>query len=222
MYRNFKTYFNTRHMAVERAKVLSVIEAKLKGKSLSKNFKENLASKWAEKFDTDEDIDAYIEDREDILSEASSEADRRATEAAAKAKGEKKDPEPPKDPASPPPTEEAPAWLKPILENQKLMADKLNALESEKQQTTIQSKVKSLIGNDIPESWLKGKTLPSDPEQVETWVTEEKAAYTAFMQENFNSSVGNARPAFGAAGAGKKEASKEETDALAAKLIPKN
>jgi len=72
-------------MAVEKGLVLTAIEAKFKGKSLSKTFKENLATKWAAKIDNDTDIDDYVSDREEIILEAEREANSRVTEAVKKA-----------------------------------------------------------------------------------------------------------------------------------------
>lgn len=203
-------------MPVEKGKVLTAIEAKLKGKSLSKNFKENIATKWAEKIDTDENIDSYIEDREDILLEASSEADRRATEAAQKAKGEQKkdDGAPPADPATPPaktPGTEPKSEIDELKELVKSLAGTVTTMQQQRTQETITERFRKderLKG--VPEFMFKGR-IPAKEEDFETAVTELAADYTDFAKQNKLAAFGNDTPPAGKGGA----AGKVDKDLLA-------
>lgn len=209
-------------MAVEKDKVLAAIETKFKGKSISKTFKQNLAAKWAEKIETEDDIDTYIEDREEIITEAISEADRRAVDAAKKASEKAKEAgkEPKDEPKEVELPDDTPAWAKTLIENNKALEAKLNGFEQAQSQKTIAERFKShekLKG--IPELLFKGR-IPQTEDDFEAAVEELATDFEALAKEQNITRFGNDKP--GGAGhkpeGGKKQATKEEIDALAEKM----
>lgn len=206
----------------EKGKVLSAIEAKLKGKSLSKNFKENLASKWAEKIENDEDIDAYIEEREDILIEASSEADRRAVAAAKKAKEEKEKKEEVEEEIEI--DNDAPKWAKELIKQNQSLASEIETFKKQQKSQTIQEKfknderIKSLKG--LQEHMFKGR-IPQNEEDYETSVEDFVNDWKPFLEKNALSDEGKDTPPSGAGGKQKGEVKKisaEEAKATVAAM----
>ncbi|PSR54161.1 hypothetical protein AHMF7605_11830 [Adhaeribacter arboris] len=83
------------------------------------------------------------------------------------------------------PPAEMPDWFKPF-------AQKMEALETEKAQTTIQQKLSTRL-KDIPALFYKGR-LPKTEEELETVAAEIEADYTAFKQEAANSSANGGPP----------------------------
>src|SRR5690606_14652331 len=189
-------------MAVEKGLVLTVIEAKLKGKSLSKNFKDNLATKWAEKIEDEAGIEAYIADREDLLLEASSEADRRAVAAAKKAKEEalkatsttveeEDDIELPSD---------TPDWAKALMKQNQALAQKVQSFESQQKSQTIQERfrkderISALKG--LPDSAFKGR-IPNSEEEYDNAVEEVVNDWKQFLEKHKHGEQGGDKPASG-------------------------
>lgn len=184
-------------MSVEKAKVLTAIELKFKGRSISRIFKENLAEKWAVKIDNETDIDAFIEDREDVVLEASTEADRRATEAVKKLtpKQEGKTEEKAEDVKV---ADDAPEWAKALIKQNEALNAKITGFETQQTQKTLSERFKSspeLKG--VPEFMFKGR-IPSTEEEFENAVLELKTDYTEFATTNKISSLGNDIPNTGA------------------------
>ncbi|GIZ08370.1 hypothetical protein [Flavobacterium sp. UMI-01] len=178
-------------MAVEKGLVLTAIETKFKGKSLSKTLKDNLATKWAAKIETDADIDEYINDREDIVLEASAEADRRVTEAVKIANEKNKEG---KDLSKKDDTvildNDAPEWAKALLKQNQDLSEKLEVFQTQNQQKTLEERFKSnpdLKG--IPEFMFKGR-IPKTEEEFDTAVQELKTDYTTFAEANKLSNLG--------------------------------
>ena len=209
-------------MAVEKGLVLTAINKKFEGKSLSKTFKENLATKWAVKIDNETDIDAFVDDREDVVLEASTEADRRATEAVKKItppKVEKKEGETIIEEKVELPTD-TPEWAKALLKQNETLTAKINGFETQQTQKTLTESFKShpeLQG--IPELFFKGR-IPTTPEEMETAVAELKADYTAYATENKLASFGKDIPNnFGGGGKPTGE-DKPATPEEIAKLFP--
>lgn len=209
-------------MAVEKEKVLPVLEAKLKGKGYPKTFVDSLAAKMAAKIDTDDDIETYVEDRVELLVEADKEADRRATAAATKAaeKAKEAGKEPKEEPKEDELPDDTPAWAKTLIENNKALEAKLKGFEQAQSQKSIAERFKShekLKG--IPELLFKGR-IPQTEEDFEAAVEELATDFESLAKEQNITRFGNDKP--GGAGhkpeGGKKQASKEEIDALAAKM----
>lgn len=194
--------------------VLTAINKKFEGKSLTKTFKENLAKKWAVKIDNETEIDSYIEDREDVVLEASTEADRRATDAVKKLTPPKKEGNTDKIPDEVIVTDDTPEWAKALIAQNKTLEAKINGFETQQTQKTVTERFKShpeLKG--IPEFMFKGR-IPSTEDEIETAVAELKMDYTAFATENKISILGNDVPNTGVGNnSGEvKPASKEEVE----------
>lgn len=205
--------------------VLTAINKKFEGKSLTKTFKENLAKKWAVKIDNETEIDSYIDDREDVILEASTEADRRATEAVKKIapvakekiEGEAKTVEEIDE------TEGMTKFEKMIYQKFNSLESKVVGFETQQTQKTLTERFKShpeLKG--IPELMFKGR-IPTKEEDFDAYVQELKTDYTTFATENKLSLLGKDTPNnFGGdrKNSGEvKEASKEDVDKLAKSLL---
>lgn len=158
-------------MPVPKDKVVTKLNEKYKGRSLSKDFKNKLAEKWAEKIDTEEDIDSYINDRDDIILETISESDRRAKQASDKAKEDaaravkgdvvedKKEPEIPDD---------TPAYMKAFMKEFKSLKEELGSFKAAKSQETIYDRFKNEFAESkVPESMLK-RYAPQSEEDFES------------------------------------------------------
>jgi len=198
-------------MAVDKDKVLAAIELKFKGKSITKTYKESIAIKWAAKIDNDAEIDAYINDREDDVLEAASEADRRATEASKKANPETPKKEEPKEEVKTV-ADDAPEWFKTYVKAQDEKLDGIVGKVAGFEQKTIAERFKSDPRvKGLPDAVFKGR-IPSKEEDFETAITELASDYSSFK-------FGNDKPGgTGAKGDSKKEATKEEIDAVMAKI----
>jgi len=177
--------------------VLTAINKKFEGKSLTKTFKENLAKKWAVKIDNETEIDSFIEDREDVILEASTEADRRATEAIKKLtpKQEIKTEEKVDDVKV---ADDAPEWAKALIKQNEALNAKISGFETQQTQKTLSERFKTspeLKG--VPEFMFKGR-IPTTEEEFENAVYELKTDYTAFATENKLSVLGSDVPNTGA------------------------
>lgn len=170
-------------MAVEVGKVLTAIETKFKGKSITKQFKTNLATKWAAKIDNDTDIDGYVDDREDVVLEAVREADQRVTDALKKAT-------PPKDDKKPEEEKEividadAPAWAKALAEQNKTLSEQLKGFQTQQTQQTLTQRFKGderLKG--VPD-FILNRSIPKSEEEFESTITDLVTEYSTFAQAN--------------------------------------
>lgn len=103
---------------------------------------------------------------------------------------EKKDPtKKPADPENPTnedPTkksgdDEPPAWAK------KLQSD-LDAMKTEKAQSTNKTKLKDLI-KDVPESYYKGRVVPEKEEDLQAFADEVQADWEGFRQEQITAGL---------------------------------
>lgn len=205
-------------MPVEKGLVLTAIEAKFKGKSISKTFKDNLATKWAAKIDNDTDIDAYVDDREDIVLEAVREADQRVTDAVKKLTPEKKEDKNTKE------LEEI--ETEGMTPFEKMMLAKFGQLETKITGFETQQKTQSLSERfrkderlkGIPELFIKNG-IPTSDDEFETAVENLSTEWKTFAEANkivapvAGSEIpggGNAQPA-----GQTKQASKEDVDKLA-------
>lgn len=214
-------------MAVEKGLVLTAIEAKLKGKSLSKNFKDNLATKWAEKIEDEAGIEAYIADREDLLLEASSEADRRAVAAAKKAKEEAEktksttvededDIELPSD---------TPDWAKALMKQNQTLAQKVQSFESQQKSQTIQERfrkderVSALKG--LPDHAYNGR-IPKTEDEYETAVESFINDWKPFLEKHKLGEQGGDNPPSGKGGGNPNDKDVNPLSADQAKAIAKS
>jgi len=206
-------------MAVEKGLVLTAIEAKFKGKSISKTFKDNLATKWAAKIDNDTDIDAYVDDREDVVLEAVREADQRVTDAVKKLT------------PAPKPEDKTQKELEEIdtegmTSFEKMMLAKFGQLETKIIGFETQQKTQSLSERFRKDERLKGvpefilnKSIPTSDDEFETAVETLATEYKSFAETNkivapvAGSEIpgGGNTPPVGQT----KQASKEDVDKLA-------
>lgn len=203
-------------MPVEKGKVLAKLQERYKGTSATKTYLEGRAAKWAERIDSDEDIDAFIDDRDDDIKDAISEADRRVSEAVKKPK-----PEPTPTPTpEPAPYEGTSEFEKLMLKKFGELEGKLSGFEQQRQQQTIAERfLKDERVKGIPQ-FFANKFIPASEEEYERTVTKLAEDYTAFAKENNLSNFGQDAPPAGQGKgrAGKKEASKEEIDAVMSKI----
>jgi hypothetical protein len=214
-------------MAVEKGLVLTAIEAKLKGKSLSKNFKENLATKWADKIEDEAGIEAYIADREDLLLEASSEADRRAVAAAKKAKeeAEKAKTTTVEDDGDIELPSDTPDWAKALMKQNQMLAQKVQSFESQQKSQTIQERfrkderISALKG--LPDSAFKGR-IPKSEEEYDNAVEEFVNDWKPFLEKHKLGEQGGDQPASGTGAAAANSKDVKPLSADQAKAIAKS
>jgi hypothetical protein len=103
------------------------------------------------------------------------------------------------------------------------LSEKLNALESEKQQATIQQLVeKHEKLKDVPKSYWGIAALPDKAEDIDAFVEKISTNYTAYKQEAANSSANGGKPPVGSGGANLKEASKEQVKSIVKNIMPSN
>lgn len=181
-------------MAVEKGLVLTAIETKFKGKSLSKTFKESIATKWAAKIDTDADIDEYINDREDVILEASTEADRRVTDYVKANPKETKKPDEKETVELPADT---PEYVKVMMAKMETMGAEISGFKAQTQQKSLEERFKAnpdLKG--VPEFMFKGR-VPKTEEEFDTAVQELKTDYSTFAEANKISNIGLDTPGGG-------------------------
>lgn len=120
--------------------------------------------------------------------------------------------------------DETPSWAKKLLEDNKKLTERINAMEGEKKASTRKKQLQDVIGK-LPESIRKGyeRTAINDlseeefkelmetiGQEVDVIVKEEKVNGTAFGAPNMRR--------MGKGEGNEKEASKEEVDAVFAKL----
>lgn len=181
-------------MAVEKGLVLTAIEAKFKGKSLSKTFKERIAEKWAAKIDTDADIEDYINDREDVILEASTEADRRVTDYV---KANPKEPKKPEEKETVELPADTPDYVKVMMAKMESMGAEISGFKAQTQQKSLEERFKAnpeLKG--IPEFMFKGR-IPTKEEEFDNAVQELKTDHTTFADANKLTNIGLDQPGGG-------------------------
>lgn len=186
-------------MAVPKDKLLTAIENKFKGKSLTKNFKEAISAKWAEKIDKEEDIEAYLNDREDVILEASAEADRRATEAAVKAKAEATKPVEQKvdQPEKVETPADAPDYIKALNKQLEAMATQIQSMQAEKSKASISERImKDERLKDVPD-FMKQRAIPAKEEDFENTVEALANDWKQFSEQNKLAPIVDTKPQSG-------------------------
>ena len=122
-----------------------------------------------------------------FASEFQKEGDRRVAEAT-KPKPADPKPEPGKDPA--PKGDDTPAWAKALM-------DKVDRLEKEKTQGGMTATLAERLKGKVPASYYGKRALPEKPEDLDAFVAEIEADYTAFKQELANQGFQQAEPPMG-------------------------
>lgn len=203
-------------MAVEKGKVLPVLQEKLKGKGYTKTFIEKMATKFAEKIEDEDGITEYIEDRLDIFNEADADGDRRATLAVEKEKAKKPAQETTEDEPEDIPAD-TPAWAKALIAQNKKLEEKVNSFEQQKTAESIEQRFRNdeRVKN-LPPMAFKGR-IPKTEEEFETFATELADDWKDYkVTERFgNDTPPGTNPKNPT---GKKEASKEDIDRIAEKI----
>lgn len=217
-------------------KILAAIKAKFPGVNLSKKRLEAIAAKIELKVIDDESkIDAALAtyDEYNSLAELAKQDDAlRNLEAHKKANpGKKEDPIKPIEVVEPPLDENTPAWVKLILEQNKKLSEGLAAIQGEKAQSTIRTKLTTLLsekGKEVPASYWGKRAIPEKEEELDAFVTDVQTDYSAFKKELTEQglsvlSAPRAGQGASAAGGGSKEVSPEIQKFVAstqAKAVP--
>jgi hypothetical protein len=165
-------------------KIIAAIKAKFPAINLSKKRLEAIAAKIETKVIDDETkIDAAIIAYDDFnpLADIAKQDDTiRNLEAKAKATPPKKD-EPPEPPA-PVITDDTPEWAKAMIEQNKILAQGLSALQGEKIAGTIRQKATDKL-TGVPASYWGKRVLPDKEEELDAFVTDVQADYDAFKKD---------------------------------------
>jgi hypothetical protein len=166
-------------------KIIAAIKAKFPAINLSKKRLEAIAAKIETKVIDDETkIDAAIDafnDFNPIADIAKTDDTIRNLEAKAKAPTPKKD-ELPEPPAPPVITDDTPEWAKAMIEQNKILAQGLSALQGEKIAGTIRQKATDKL-TGIPASYWGKRVLPDKEEDLEAFITDVQTDYEGFKKE---------------------------------------
>lgn len=206
-------------MPIEKQRVLDRFNPKYGTVSMPKLKLDAMAAKFALLISddaTDEVIDSFLDTMNEAHSFKDIAADEHRKATPPKPNPPKPEPAPADQPnpnPAPEPADDTPAWAKALMQE-------VQTLKTEKQQTTIKAKAEALFKEkNVPETFYGVATLPAKEEELQAFVEGLSTKYTELQQSITNSSIGNNRPPFGTAQTGnKKQASKEEVDAIMAHL----
>ncbi|MCZ4244971.1 hypothetical protein [Pedobacter punctiformis] len=220
-------------------KIAARLKAKAAGVNLSKTRIDAIVAR-AEKGLTDESDDTAIDANLDTINEltpfkemAAFDDHQRAKDAKDKIEKDKADKEAAEKAAKEGNVdvpEDAPAWLKPLLEAQaattKALSDQIAAINGEKVLTTRREQyAKTLEGTSEA---YKAEALKDfdrlsfkDDSDYQEWATAKSESVKAFIQEDANGGLGGDRPVGGVGGntSTKKEATAAEVDAVVNAII---
>jgi hypothetical protein len=144
-------------------KILAALKTKFKTLGFSDKALDGVAEILAKTVTEESQIDAAVEGVEPLLKGLQGDADKRVTDAVEKAKKEaskkpatgKKpddgdDPEGARKPGSedPKPEDDVPAWAKTLIDSNKILSEKLTALEADKATTSRKKILEDLLGKD--------------------------------------------------------------------------
>lgn len=176
-------------------KIIDRLKAKFSGINLSNARLDAIADKLAPKITDETTIDAKLDELNEIISFAdiAKQDDRvRTLETNQKPKPETPKPEPPA-PKHDPKDDDAPEWAKALIDQNKAMALKMEALESGR---TAEHNASRLIGilkeKKVPESYynvaITGRSF-KDIAEAETYATQLAEAYGKYNQEQINNGL---------------------------------
>ncbi|KPE51261.1 hypothetical protein [Chryseobacterium indologenes] len=195
--------------------ILQQLKTRYKNLGLSETILKAKAKQLSKAVEKQEDIENAVAGVEDDLAIFQSFADQNRTlakkiEDLEKGKGADPKPEPTPKPETgtpnpnPAPTGDVPEWAKALIESNKTLTESLTKIqEKEAKQTTAQTLQARFTELKIPQSFQK--LIPMDkvfatPEEMEAFVTEQKANYDAVAQEFGNAALAGApKPLFGEA-----------------------
>lgn len=187
-------------------KILAALRAK--HKNVHADLLDRVAGTMAKTVTKEEDIDAAVTAQDEFIKEmadySQKETDRRVTEALKKAKDDKKDDNPDpdkdkdKDKKDKTNDKDVPEWAKSLIESNKALSEKLQAIEGEKvTQTLSQKLVEGLKGKQVPESFYKtaiaGRTF-KDEAEVDGLIETVSTGYTEHLTELQKINPGMGRP----------------------------
>ena len=192
-------------------KILQQLKTKYKDLGLSETILKAKAKQIEKAVKAEDEIENAVAGVEDDLAIFQSFADQNRTLAKKiedLEKGKTTDPKPadPADPKpadpKPAPTGDVPEWAKALIESNKTLTENLTKIQQkEAQQTTAQQLQAKFTELKIPQSFQK--LIPMDkvfatPEEMEAFVTEQKANYDGIAQEFGNAALGaTPKPLFG-------------------------
>jgi ubiquitin len=165
-------------------KIIAAIKAKFPAINLSKKRLNAIAAVIEKKVIDDETkIDATLDDLNSFtpLSELAKQDDEvRTLEAKIKSAQLPKD----KDDveATPVPGDDAPAYVKTLVEGLNKLTTQVQQLQSERAQTTVRQQIADKL-KDVPASYWGKRAIPEKQEGVENFITEVTADYMQFKQE---------------------------------------
>jgi hypothetical protein len=195
--------------------IIAAIKAKYPTINLSKSRLNALATRIEGKVAGDEaKIDETIATYEDYITDIAKADDAiRTLEAKAKEK-----PEPKKEDPDPKPEETPKDDIAAMLRS---LTEKVTALTTEKQQTTIKSKVAEKLKEVPPIVWSK-RAFPDKEEDIDAFVTEVTGEYAEYEKSSNNTQLGflGKPKSGGGSGGSEKKASQAEIDALVGNLLP--
>ena len=179
-------------------KIIDRLKIKFSGLNLSNARLDVIADKLAPKITDETTIDAKLDELNEIISFAdmAKQDDRvRTLEANQKPKPEPVKPDPPapkpdpKDPKDP----DAPEWAKALIEQNKAMALKMEALESGRTQENNTARLVGVLKEKkVPESYynvaIAGRSF-KDVSEAEAYATQVAEAYGKYNQEQINTSL---------------------------------
>lgn len=215
-------------MALPKAKVKERLKSKFPGVNLSQKRIDAIADKLKLPEDADDDaIDERLDELNDVFSfaEMARNDDRARTEEAERKKKEQQDnptPKPSNDDPKPDPksADDTPAWAKSLIESNKALQSRLEAIESGKVGDSRLAQLKEILKDANPkyaESVLKKfpKMKFDTDEDFEAFKEEEAENVKEFIQAEANDGLSGIKtPVQGKGGSTKKQASKEEVDAV--------
>lgn len=210
-------------------KIIARLREKFKGVNLSEQRINAIAERLAKKVTEETEIDAQLDAANEIypFADIAKEDDRvRTLEAKAKETKTADTKTPSTETQTKQPNDDTPEWAKALLETNKQLADKVNALESgkvaESRTSIAQAKFKDL-NEGFTKTALKNMNRINfkDEDDFNSWVEETVSEGQAFTQTVANEQLGNqSRPIQGVGmGTSKGTASKEEIDAVAKLII---
>jgi hypothetical protein len=114
--------------------------------------------------------------------------------------------ETPDDQDTPEKGDETPGWAKKMFE-------KIEKLEKEKTQSSMQTTIAGKLKDKVPATYYAKRALPEKDEDLDAWITEVETDYTAFKQELVNQGfVNTGKPAGGGETGVVKTTGKEDAD----------
>lgn len=200
-------------------KIIAALKAKFPAVNLSQKRLDEIAAKLEAKVTDETQIDAQLDAFNDFnpVAEIAKTDDRlRDQENKLKKLGQQKPPVKKKEEEEiviDDDDKETPSWAKKILESNKTLLGKVEALEGEKQQTTIKAKLAEKL-KDVPQFIWAKRILPTKDDEIEAFITDVTTDYSAYTKEMTEKGILNIPPP--GAGGDKdedvKKASKEEVD----------